>query len=73
MDEEKKEPIRDVAEIIKKLIAEGLKDEEILAALEKAAQEGALSPEDLEKGKEILNSAKEEQEAEKLFGMKFIK
>lgn len=73
MDEEKKAPAADVSEIIKKLVAEGLKDEEIISALEKAAQEGVLSPEDLEKGKEILNSAKEEQEAEKMFGMKFIK
>lgn len=68
----------DVAKIIEELKSQNFTDEQIMAALEKAVQEGKLSPEDLEKAKQILanganNDAQEEQEAEKMFGMKFVK
>lgn len=69
----------DVAKIIEDLKSQNLSDEQIMAALEKAVQDGKLSAEDLEKAKQILangganNDAQEEQEAEKMFGMKFVK
>ena len=65
-------PSIDVAKLIEALKAKGLTDEQIIPALEKAAQDGKLSPEDLERAKELLNQS-DEQEAEKMFGMKFIK
>lgn len=71
MDEEKKE-ILPMEKLIEELRNRGLKDEEIIPALEKLAQEGKLSPEELEEAKKLLEES-EEQEAEKMFGMKFIK
>ena len=66
-------PSIDVTKLIEALKAKGLTDEQIIPALEKAAQDGKLSTEDLAKAKELLNSANDEQEAEKMFGMKFVK
>lgn len=71
MDEEKKE-ILPMEKLIEELRDRGLKDEEIIPALEKLAQEGKLSPEELEEAKKLLEE-NEEQEAEKLFGLKFVK
>ena len=71
MDEEKKE-ILPMEKLIEELRDRGLKDEEIIPALEELAQEGKLSPEELEEAKKLLEE-NEEQEAEKLFGLKFIK
>ncbi len=73
MDEENKEiaPLP-MDKLIEELRARGLKDEEIIPALEDLAQEGKLSPEELEEAKKLLEQD-EEQEAEKLFGLKFIK
>ncbi len=73
MDEENKEiaPLP-MGKLIEELRARGLKDEEIIPALENLAQEGKLSPEELEEAKKLLEQD-EEQEAEKLFGLKFVK
>lgn len=73
MDEENKEnaPIA-MEKLIEELRNRGLRDEEIIPALERLAQEGKLSPEELEEAKKLLDK-EEEQEAEKLFGLKFVK
>ena len=71
MDEENKE-VLPMEKLIEELRNRGLKDEEIIPALEQLAQEGKLSPEELEEAKKLLDK-EEEQEAEKLFGLKFVK
>jgi predicted nucleic acid-binding protein len=71
MDEENKE-VLPMEKLIEELRSRGLKDEEIIPALERLAQEGKLSPEELEEAKKLLDK-EEEQEAEKLFGLKFVK
>lgn len=67
----------DVEKIVKELQGQGLDAEKILQAIAEMAKEGKLSPEDVEKAKQILsqpadNEAEEQQQAEKMFGMKFI-
>ncbi len=84
MEEEKQEPIQNQAtatgieKIVQGLREQGLKDEQIAAALDQMVKEGKMSQEDAEKAKQLLkqgqeeNPENEEKEAERLFGMKFI-
>ena len=84
MEEEKQEPIQsqapavDVEKIVQGLREQGLKDEQIAAALDQMVKEGKMAQEDAEKAKMLLkkgqeeNPENEEKEAERLFGMKFI-
>lgn len=67
----------DVEKIVKELQGQGLDAEKILQAIAEMAKEGKLSPEDVEKAKQILsqpadNEDEEQQQAERMFGMKFI-
>ncbi len=84
MEEEKQQPIQsqapamDVEKIVQGLREQGLKDEQIAAALDQMVKEGKMAQEDAEKAKMLLkkgqeeNPENEEKEAERLFGMKFI-
>lgn len=70
--------------MVEKLIADmrekGADDNQILEALTKMADEGQITPEDLEHAKGLLHAgediykdeAKEKEEASKLFGMKLM-
>ena len=62
----------DIEKIIADLKAQGLADDQIIVSLEQMAQEGKISPEDLEKAKQMLTGtteAEEKAEASKLFGL----
>ena len=70
-----------IEQLIADLKSQGLEDEKILVSLEQMVQEGKLTPEDLEKAKQILggspatppvDEAKEKEEAGKLFGLNLI-
>lgn len=70
--------------MVEKLIADmrekGADDNQILEALNQMAQEGKITPEDLEHAKGLLHAgeeihddeAKEKEEASRLFGMKLL-
>lgn len=70
--------------MVEKLIAEmreqGADDTQILEALQKMAEEGKITPEDLEHAKGLLHAgeeieddeAKEREEASKVFGINLI-
>lgn len=70
--------------MVEKLIAEmreqGADDKQILEALSKMAEEGKISPEDLEHAKGLLHAGediyedekKEKEEASKVFGLELI-
>lgn len=68
-------PKIDIEEILKSLKEEGLSDEEIDKALKTMVEEGKIGEDDYVKAHELLeNGANEEKaEAEKLFGLKFVK
>ena len=70
-----------IEQLIADLKSQGLEDKKILASLEQMVQEGKLTPEDLEKAKQILSGTpaspqvdeeKEKKEAGKLFGLNLI-
>jgi len=54
------------------LRGQGLEDEEIIKSLEQMVQEGKLSPEELEHAKNLLEE-NERKDAERLFGLEFVK
>jgi hypothetical protein len=65
-----------IEEILNDLKNQGLSDEEIISSLEKMLEEQKITEEDFAKAKELLLNVKEEmnkEEAQKLFGLDFIK
>lgn len=61
----------EIEAIVKDLKGKGLKDEEIIKALDQMVAENRITDDDLEKAKGILSHIKEKESAEKLFDMKF--
>lgn len=65
----------EIEKLIEEFKAQGLEPEQIVEALEKMCEEGKLSPEDLEKAKQLLvvdpveAEKKEKEQAGQLFGL----
>lgn len=62
-----------IEQIVNDLKSQGLENEQIIASLEQMVQEGKITPEDLEKAKQMLmveqTPEKEKAEAGKVFGL----
>ena len=63
--------MEDLKELIEQLMEEGLSDEEILDTIQKLIDEGKLPPEALDETIALLKG--KEEDAEKLFGVDFVK
>lgn len=65
----------EIEKLIEEFKTQGLEPEQIIEALEKMCEEGKLSPEDLEKAKQLLVvdpvevEKKEKEQAGQLFGL----
>ena len=72
----------ELEKVIQDMQAQGASNEQILQSLSQMVQEGKLTPEDLEKAKQLLGQGEaqsqpvdeeaEKAEASKLFGMKLM-
>jgi hypothetical protein len=62
----------ELEKLIEELRGKGLEDEEIIKSLEQMVQEGKLSPEELDHAKNLLEE-NERKDAERLFGLEFVK
>lgn len=62
-----------IEQIVNDLKSQGLENEQIIDSLEQMVQEGKITPEDLEKAKQMLmgeqTPEKEKAEAGKVFGL----
>ena len=61
----------DIQKIVDELKYKGLKDEELIKALEQMVAEDKITTEDLDNAKEYLANLDEREKAQKLFDVKF--